>query len=140
MQVAPAVRHHGLTGQLFCLDGGIMSRWFRVYDDLVDDPKVQRLPPDLFKYLINLWCLASQNGGKLPAIADIAFKLRINDSKVRSVLAELDAAGLIDVDETSVEMVIAPHNWEKRQFKSDVSTNRVKAFRERQTKRNGAVT
>jgi hypothetical protein len=24
---------------------GVMTRWFRVYDDLVDDPKVQRLDP-----------------------------------------------------------------------------------------------
>lgn len=26
-----------------------MSHWFRVYDDLVDDPKVQRLPARTFK-------------------------------------------------------------------------------------------
>lgn len=26
-----------------------MSRWFRVYDDMLDDPKVQRLDPELFK-------------------------------------------------------------------------------------------
>lgn len=26
-----------------------MSRWFRVYDDLVDDPKVQMLTPAAFK-------------------------------------------------------------------------------------------
>jgi len=40
-----------------------MTRWFRVHDDLVDDPKVQRLDPRLFKALVNLWCLASANGG-----------------------------------------------------------------------------
>ena len=45
-----------------------MTRWFRVYDDLVDDPKVQRLDPSLFKALINLWCLTSANGGVLPPI------------------------------------------------------------------------
>lgn len=26
-----------------------MSRWFRVYDGLVDDPKVQQLPPATFR-------------------------------------------------------------------------------------------
>jgi hypothetical protein len=36
-----------------------MTRWFRVYDDLVDDPKVQQLDPSLFKALINFWCLAA---------------------------------------------------------------------------------
>ncbi len=43
-----------------------MTRWFRVYEDLVDDPKVQRLDPSCFKALINLWCLASANGGSWP--------------------------------------------------------------------------
>jgi hypothetical protein len=38
-----------------------MTHWFRVYDDVVDDPKVQRLEPSLFKALINLWCLTSAN-------------------------------------------------------------------------------
>ena len=49
--------------------------WFRVHDDLVDDPKVQRLAPELFKALINLWCLASQNRGILPPIEDIVFTM-----------------------------------------------------------------
>jgi hypothetical protein len=26
-----------------------MSRWFRLYDEMLDDPKVQMLPPELFK-------------------------------------------------------------------------------------------
>ena len=26
-----------------------MSRWFRFYDAALDDPKVQRLPPAIFK-------------------------------------------------------------------------------------------
>lgn len=26
-----------------------MSRWFRLYECVLDDPKVQRLPPELFK-------------------------------------------------------------------------------------------
>ena len=50
-----------------------MTRWFRVYNDVVDDPKVQRLSNTLFKVLINLWCLASANDGVLPPIDEIAF-------------------------------------------------------------------
>jgi len=30
-----------------------MSRWFRLYDDLVDDPKIQRLPGETVKALLN---------------------------------------------------------------------------------------
>lgn len=111
-----------------------MSRWFRVYDDLIDDPKVQRLSPELFKALINLWCLASRHGGVLPPLDDIAFSLRIKQEKADKVLSDLRSAGLIDFDETGRH----PHNWEGRQFKSDGSTERVKRFRRRE--RNGDET
>jgi hypothetical protein len=104
-----------------------MTRWFRVYDDLIDDPKVQRLDPTLFKTLINLWCLASTNEGVIPAIDEIAFKLRMKPEKAQRMLSELRAAGLIDDDERGAR----PHNWDSRQFISDGSTSRVKRFRER---------
>jgi hypothetical protein len=112
-----------------------MTHWFRVYDDLVDDPKVQRLEPSLFKALINLWCLTSANSGALPPIDEIAFKLRMKPEKVQRVLAELRAAGLIDEDERGGR----PHNWNERQFISDVSTSRVKRFRERRRNVSPAV-
>jgi hypothetical protein len=104
-----------------------MTLWFRVYSGLVDDPKVQRLDPALFKALINLWCLASANDGVLPPIDEIAFKLRIKREKAQRLLTELRAADLIDDDERGAR----PHNWDVRQFKSDGSTSRVKRFRER---------
>src|SRR5690348_10504973 len=71
---------------------GAMTRWFRVYVDLVDNPKVQRLDGALFKALINLWCLASANDGSLPPIDEIAFKLRMKPEKAQRVLTELRAA------------------------------------------------
>jgi hypothetical protein len=104
-----------------------MTRWFRVYNDLIDDPKVQRLDPSLFKTLINLWCLASANEGVIPAIDEIAFKLRMKPDKAQRMLSELRAAGLVDDDERGPR----PHNWDSRQFISDGSTSRVKRFRER---------
>lgn len=107
-----------------------MSRWFRVYDDLVNDPKVQRLPDKHFKALINLWCLASANDGVLPQTEDIAFVLRMPTSSVEAMISALSNAGLFDKDETGTR----PHNWSGRQFKSDVSTDRVK--RHRNSRRN----
>jgi len=58
----------------------------------------------------------------------IAVKLRMPEAKASGLVAELRDAGLIDVTETGM----APHNWNARQYKSDVSTERVKRFRERQ--------
>lgn len=113
-----------------------MSRWFRLYDDLVDDPKIQRLPGETVKALLNLWCLASQNDGLLPATDDIAFKLRMKPAKVEQLLSVLGECGLIDSDETGLR----PHNWNARQFKSDVSNERVKRHRERKCNVTATVT
>ena len=105
-----------------------MTRWwFRIHADLVDDPKVQRLDPALFKALINLWCLAAVNEGVFPSIDVIAFKLRMKPERVQRVLEELRAAGLVDDGERGVR----PHNWDQRQYISDDLTSRVKRFRER---------
>jgi hypothetical protein len=117
-----------------------VSRWFRLYDDLVDDPKIQRLPGETVKALLNLWCLASQNDGLLPAHDDIAFKLRMKPAKVQHLLSVLGECGLVDSDETGLR----PHNWNARQFKSDVTDPtaalRQKTYRGRVKNRNATVT
>lgn len=115
-----------------------MNRWFRFYDSALDDPKVQRLSGDLFKTWVNLLCLASRHDGVLPSDADTAFALRKSVPVLRGLLDDLHAAGLIDITETGA----SPHNWNARQYKSDVSNERVKRHRERQRNvtRNGVVT
>lgn len=103
------------------------GRWFRFYDGAVDDPKVQRLPAALFKFWVNLLCMASRNGGELPALADMAFTLRMAEKVVTANISLLIDAGLVD----ELDGVSTPHNWNARQFKSDVSNDRVKRHRER---------
>ena len=46
------------------------ERWFRLYEGVVNDPKLQRLPAETFRGLINLWCVTSANGGKLPPMGE----------------------------------------------------------------------
>lgn len=86
-----------------------------MYDELLDDPKVQRLPPALFKTWVNLLCLASKNDGTLPCLDDIAFALRMTGAAVETAIDALSAAGLMDRDADGMR----PHNWNDRQFKSD---------------------
>lgn len=105
-----------------------MSRWFRLYDDVLDDPKVQALAPALFKCWVNVLCAASKNNGQLPPLAQLAFKLRKSERAMAADLAELKRAGLIDDDGDGG---MAPHNWAARQFKSDKSADRVRRHRER---------
>lgn len=107
-----------------------MSRWFRMYADVLDDPKVQRLPPDLFKAWVNLLCLASRNDGVLPGIEDIAFALRMSQDVTRDITRDLSQRGLLDGEDE-----LSPHNWSERQFRSDkdeTASERKRRQRERE--------
>lgn len=105
-----------------------MSRWFRIYDDVLNDPKAQKLSDSAFRGWVNLMCLASKYDGMLEQpIENVAFSLRKSLPKTRELLQTLQSVGLLDI----VENGWKPHNWDARQFKSDVSTGRVKQFRKR---------
>lgn len=102
-----------------------MSRWFRFYDDVVNDPKVLSLPEALRWHWVALLCVASKNDGTLPAVSHLEIVLRLSKSKVAAILTQLFSAGLLDKNGD----VFSPHNWEGRQFKSDKSNDRVKRHR-----------
>lgn len=118
------------------------ERWWRAYEGAVDNPKLQLLPAPLFKSWFNLLCLASANSGKLPPIAMIVFKLRMSESRVRHTIAELVTRKLID----DRDGTLVPHNWEGRQYKSDVTdptaAERMRNYRNRHRNddRNAAIT
>lgn len=116
------------------------GRWWRAYDEAVDDPKLQKLSGELFKCWFNLMCIASENDGVLPSIDDIAFKLRLPSHKAEKLIASLTEAGLLD----EIDGTIQPHNWGVRQFKTDVTdpTNneRQKRYRNRKRNANDTVT
>ena len=115
--------------------------WFRVYDSSLHDPKIQNLSPNLFKFLFNIWCISSKNGGEI-SVDDLNFHMRMSKKKSEKLLKELVDLGMVDQIDDGI---YSPHNWSERQYESDNSTPRVKALRERRKqeregKRNGNVT
>ena len=104
--------------------------WFRFYNTTVDNAKAQRLDGDTFKSWVNLLCLASQCGGKLPCVQDIAFKLRKSETEIETLLVTFQERSLFVWDGENW----TPHDWNDLQFKSDSSTERVKRYRERSKK------
>lgn len=109
-----------------------MSRWFRFYDEALNDPKVQLLDGETFKHWVNILCLASRNGGKLSSVEEIAFALRIDNNACVTVVERLLNGGLIDrLNGGPNGWHYAPHGWQKRQYKSDSSNERVKRYRQR---------
>lgn len=109
--------------------------WFRLYNALLDNPKVQRLLPVLFKAWVNLLCLASRCGGKINP-ADVDFALRTKEGVGVAWLKTLAAEELFHEDGDGLYV---PHDWDTLQYRSDVSTERVKRFRQRSTKPPTAV-
>ncbi len=107
-----------------------MSQWFRMYAEVLDDPKVQRLSGDDFKGWANILCLTAKHDGVLPSVQDIGFSLRMDARKAEKLIARLVLAGLLVETETGLK----PNKWDQRQYKSDVSTDRVKRFRQRSKK------
>ncbi len=107
-------------------------QWFRFYHEVLDDPKVQSLSPEDFKFWVNMLCLACRRNGKIPNLKDISFGLRITTDACQTVLERLSNAGLIDTLSGGANGChYAVHSWDKRQYKSDTSTERVKRFRQR---------
>ena len=128
-----------------------MSLWWRAENGSIDHPKLLKLSDAMHRAWYTLMCVASANDGALPPAEDIAVRLRMNKSKVAEWITKLVAAELFD----NIDGVFVPHNWVKRQYKSDTSdptaAERMKRFRKNKKRnsvtdeterndRNGAVT
>jgi hypothetical protein len=92
------------------------DHWFRFCDSVVQDVKVQGLPAPTFKLWVNVLCIASDNGGCLPALNAIAFALRVDEAAALVAITTLRKAGLLDLGEGGA---LTPHNWDGRQFITD---------------------
>jgi hypothetical protein len=98
-------------------------KWLRLYSEVLDDPKIQRLPVDLRWRWIELLCLAnsSEPRGYLPSVIDISFRLRLPEAKTADVLKGLIAAGLLEGPMDHLR----PHSWDQRQPVSDNAAERM---------------
>jgi hypothetical protein len=108
-----------------------MNRWFRMYDEALDDPKVQQLDPRLFRHWFNALCLANRHRGVLPDLKSCAFAFRRAEEEITQIFGLLVDAGLLDRNRDGT---YSPHNWSGRQYLSDNSTERVRKFRDKQRK------
>lgn len=105
-------------------------QWFRLYAGIVDDEKLRLLAfEDRWHYVA---ILALKADGLLDKAVDlpmlnryVAAKLGLQMRELEAVANRLEEVGLIDAE------TFQPLAWDKRQFKSDSSTDRVRAFRER---------
>lgn len=96
--------------------------WFRMYSEFANDPKVQMLSEAMQRRLIMLFCLRCSDVTVTASDEEIAFQLRISDAELQETKAVFIAKGFV----TKTWEI---KNWDKRQFASDSSAERTRAYR-----------
>ena len=115
------------------------NMWFRMYDEWADDPKVQMMPEVYQRRLVMIFCLTNKadknvTGDVTLQDSYIAFQLRIDPDEWQKTKREFIQRGFIDKDNKLIA-------WGRRQFRSDSSATRVRAYRDRvKQERNVTVT
>jgi hypothetical protein len=102
--------------------------WFRVYTEAVDDEKLRLLAFEDRWHFVALLCCKGQGILDDPSRLlkrKIAIKLGLDLSTLDEVARRLSEVGLIDKE------TLQPIKWNERQFKSDSSAERTKAYRDR---------
>lgn len=102
--------------------------WFRMYAEFATDAKVQMLSEAMQRRYLMLMCLRCSNTLVTLQDEEIAFQLRISGDDLAETKALFIKKGFID---SSWNVL----NWEKRQFASDTSKDRVAKHRALQKKK-----
>ena len=98
------------------------NQWFRMYSEFATDAKVQMMSEAMQRRYLMLMCLRCSNALVTLQDEEIAFQLRIGDEELAETKALFLKKGFIDSDWNLL-------NWEKRQFASDSSKERVAKHR-----------
>lgn len=100
--------------------------WCRIYAELRTDPKVRTMPEPYQLRLIWLFLLRCAGPTENLSREELLFGLSCDETFLAALHAAFHAKGFIE-DNWAVR------NWNKRQFVSDSSTERVRKFRQNRT-------
>lgn len=112
--------------------------WLRLYTEITNDRKLRRLSPPHRWLWITMMCMARKSpvpgvlllSKNIPAnVEDLADEAAISVDDVVSGVEIFKAQDMLQ----EIDSVYSLINWDKRQFNSDNSTNRVKSWRAKQS-------
>ena len=77
--------------------------WIKLYHEILDDPKMGRMPDRLWRRTIELFLLAGEldQDGLLPSVHDMSWRLRVNDDALQDDLNLLISYGIVTVEADS---------------------------------------
>jgi len=103
--------------------------WAKLWIEMIDDRKTASLPDSSWRRFVELILLAMETnrGGVLPAVPDMAWRLRVTTETMGDDMTRLALAGLVHLNDKD-EWVVT--NFTKRQAAVPV-TERVASHRER---------
>lgn len=113
-------------------------QWIKLYDEILDDPKMGRLSDGAYRFCINLFLLASRQearDGSLPDMCDITWVLRLDEETAISHLDELVRAEIVTREGERLTVT----NFSIRQGKIEPA-ERMKQYRGRKRKINAGDT
>lgn len=105
--------------------------WIKLYHEILDDPKMGKLPDWLWRRCVELFLIAGQydRDGMLPPVEEMLWILHLNDEmKLSQALQMLAEVGVTFCDDQGCWWV---KNFSKRQSAND-SSERGRKYRERQ--------
>lgn len=103
-------------------------KWFRFYHEFVDDPKIAMMSDSDQLLWVKALCLASDSavrGVIMLTDEEICWKLRITVESWKHAVDKFRAKGMVEHCEDGYRI----SNWDKRQFASDSSAERVAKHR-----------
>ena len=102
--------------------------WLRLYVDVIDDPKIQKMTPTTYQLFTFMLCLSKveeKNGVVNLSDKEIAWRLRRPVLQVTRAISDLVDLSILVRKNNGIEFL----NWSKRQYKSDDVNARVKRYR-----------
>ena len=105
-------------------------KWFRLYDEIIDNPKILTLNEDLRWWYIAILCIINRlnrESGRLPDIRNVSLFLRQNREAVETIIDKLVEVKLLQKDKHGYFC----QAFKNRQYNSDNTTDRVKRYRKR---------
>jgi len=63
--------------------------WVKLYRDVLDDMDWHELDPVAAKALVMMWLIASEDDGRLPDEKKLAFRLRVSENSMKSIISKL---------------------------------------------------
>ena len=103
-------------------------KWFRLWTDILDDPKLSQLEDGDYRRFIGLLAMASESdkAGVIPHEIDkIAWRLRCRKDHLEKCVKKLINLNILKQNGNGFLFL----NWEKRQFQSDNSTKRWRKWK-----------